>query len=120
MVFDERFSAGAFERATPEQRQALALELEEEINEELHRAIMPAFEGIVEALAEFGHDLRLYEPPVPGDISCRDDATVNGQYECRLRVGVDVVVSVGYRDTGGNPEEVCVEVNASVRNDGTT
>jgi hypothetical protein len=100
MALDTRFSKNSFieehERA-PSSR-ALADALEAEIQEELHEVIMPKLREIVERLNAMGHQLREYTPPIPGDISFRDDEEKNGGYVCFLRVGVDTIVSVGFKD----------------------
>jgi hypothetical protein len=74
----------------------LAYELGTEIQDELHAVITDHLLKIVERLNAMGHDLKLFDPPVPGDISYRDDWEDDSGYHCKLRVAVDTVISTGY------------------------
>ncbi|WP_437632955.1 hypothetical protein [Sorangium sp. So ce854] len=100
MSIDARFALEAF-RVAEERGQAreLADALQDEILRELHAVVEPAFLEIVEKLRRLGHDLKPYTPPVPGDLNYRDDEESADGYRCRMRVGVDMITSVGYADT---------------------
>ena len=94
----EKYSKQQFDslgRNTPAARR-LADELQADVNEQLHAAVLPAFLKIVDRLNSTGHKLTEYEPIVPGDIGFRDEP-VDGN--CHLRFGCDVVISAGYADT---------------------
>jgi hypothetical protein len=96
---DEKFSAKRFESLginSPEANR-LASELETAVNEKLHQLIEPEFRLIIRALNSMGHNLKVDECEV-GSIGYRDDAEEHGEYHCKLRLGVDVVVSAGYPD----------------------
>ena len=80
---------------TPGARQ-LADELQDDVNEELHTAVLPAFLNVVERLNAQGHNLTAYDDIHAGDISFRDEPADG---ECYLRLGCDVVISAGYSDT---------------------
>lgn len=97
-MIDERFSAKAFQITGIDSSASkeLASLLAEEIQNELHRAIEPAFLAIVEKLNSMGHCLKPYTEPKPGEISYRDDIESTSGYHCKLRVAVDSVVSTGY------------------------
>ncbi len=77
--------------------QALSEKLSDCINQRLHVLLSNEMQKIVKELNEVGHDLKEYYEPIPGDISFRDDSS-NGSYECKLRVGIDTIVSVGFGD----------------------
>lgn len=77
----------------------LANALASEVQEVLHEVILQRVGQIVEQLNSRGHNLRHYEEPIPGVISLRDDAGEGRDYTCDLRLAVDTVVSVGFRDT---------------------
>lgn len=77
----------------------LADELAAEVQKVLHDVIKSAVSQIVEQLNADGHDLRYYDEPVPGMIALRDDAGDGANYRCDLRLAVDTVISVGFRDT---------------------
>jgi len=101
MPIDSRFSKDQFEaegRRGQSTRQ-LCDQLQGEVLALLQDGLCRAVREIVGQLNEQGHSLRLYYPPEPGDISFRDDHAENGAYQCDLRLGVDVVVSAGFRDT---------------------
>lgn len=97
-MLDERFSAEAFAVCGLNTKQSLQLakDLASEIQNELHIAITSKLLNIVERLNGMGHNLKLYGPPIPGDISYRDAVEDESGYHCKLRVGVDTVISTGY------------------------
>ena len=97
-MVDNRFSADEFLQAGHNSKAARALadELAQTIQEELHHAILPAIEQVVAHLNEMGHSLSFYDQPVPGEIAYRDDTETGAGYECRLRVAVDTIISTGY------------------------
>jgi len=97
-MIDDRFSAKAFEAygLNSEGAGELACQLAEEVNQELHKVILPKLMEIIDTMNAMGHNLRLYEEPKPGDISFRDDSEGAFGYECRLRIALDCVVSTGY------------------------
>jgi len=101
MAIDERFHLDQFLRirGDADALEAVNAELEKEVHKRLHEVVQPAVEEIVARLNGVGHNLTLYYEPVPGDIGYRDDQTVDGRYSCKLRLGVDVVVSIGFADT---------------------
>lgn len=74
----------------------LSEELESFISERLHAVISNEIQKIVNELNTSGHNLTHYYQPTPGDISFRDEE--DGE-KCKLRVGVDTIVSVGFGDT---------------------
>lgn len=94
---DKKFSLKAFEAAGmgTQAARALASQLEEAIQVRLHEGTMKAINELVWQLNQLGHNLTDYEEPAPGDISLRDD----DGYICRLRLGVDTIVSTGFGDT---------------------
>jgi hypothetical protein len=97
-MIDSRFSASRFEELgldTQESRRLADL-LADEIQTELHNVIAKRMEEIRELLNRMGHNLKPEYPPKPGDISYRDEATGDDDYPCRLRIGVDTVISTGY------------------------
>jgi len=112
MAIDERFELKKFEAIGDDgiALQALSTALREEVEQRLDKVLSPAVEEIVAQLNKLGHDLRLYGKPVIGDIAYRDDLLEEGGYSCKLRLGVDVVVSLGFSDT--IDEEGCSEYRA--------
>ncbi|MGJ5820384.1 hypothetical protein [Paludibaculum fermentans] len=107
MTIDSRFSKDQFRMAfesnpssrhVSDQLQAEALQLLQEV-------VAPKVNEIVTRLNQLGHQLNEYYPPQPGDIGFRDDRERDGRYECDLRLGVDIVVSVGYHDTRDVPDD---------------
>lgn len=100
-MIDDRFSAASFAAKGLNTKQSLELayELRTEIQDELHTVITDHLFKIVERLNAMGHNLKTYEPPVPGDISYRDDWEDDSGYHCKLRVGVDTIISTGYSHT---------------------
>jgi hypothetical protein len=103
MAIDTRFSKNSFIEENEQNPSAVNLvnALEAEIQRELHEIIMPKVHEIVERLNSMGHMLREYTEPLPGDISFRDDEEKNGTYICFLHLGVDTVVSVGFKSAKG-------------------
>ena len=97
-MIDERFSAEVFAAKQLNTKQSLDLahDLATEIQEELHSIIADHLHKIIVRLNAMGHKLTLYETPVPGDISYHDATQDESGYHCKLRVGVDTVVSTGY------------------------
>lgn len=77
----------------------LAHELATEIQDELHAVISDHLLKIVGRLNAMGHNLKFYDPPVPGDIHYRDDWEDGSGYHCKLRVAVDTVISTAYSHT---------------------
>ena len=74
----------------------LADELEVDVNEEIHAAVLPAFMSIVERLNAQGHNLTVDDQIRVGDIAFRDEP-IEGQ--CSLRLGSYVAISAGYAHT---------------------
>jgi hypothetical protein len=110
MSIDARFSKDRFQMAVASDRSVretrlLSDELQEEVLTILHEDVCKKVQQIVDLLNQQGHQLSPYYPPRPGDIAFRDDRCFEGTYECDLRLGVDVVISVGYRDTKAGFEE---------------
>lgn len=101
MGLEQKFSLEEFQRAGmgTDSARSLADELAEIVQERIHASVADAVAGVVEDLKVLGHDLREYTKPVPGDIAYRDDEGSNGGYVCRLRLGVDTIVSTGFGDT---------------------
>jgi hypothetical protein len=97
-MIDERFSASSFAAKGLNTKQSceLAYELGTEIQDELQAVITDHLLKIVERLNAMGHNLKLFDPRVPGDISYRDDWEDDSGYHCKLRVAVDTVISTGY------------------------
>jgi hypothetical protein len=107
MSIDSRFSKDRFQmeaQSDPGARH-LSDQLQEEVLAILQEGVFGKVHEIVGLLNEHGHNLRLYYPAELGDISFRDDRHIGGTYECDLRLGVDIVTSVGFRDTVVNPDE---------------
>jgi hypothetical protein len=101
MAIDSRFSKHQFlvESDNRPGSSKLSDQLAAEVLGLLHEAVQSRFSEIVEQVNQVGHDLRAYSEPQPGEINFRDDRGSNGEYECDLRLAVDVVISVGFRDT---------------------
>ena len=97
-MIDSRFSASRFEELglDTEESQHLADLLADEIQSELHNVIVKRMEEIKESPNRMGHDLKREYPAKPGDISYRDETMGDDGYHCRLRIGVDTVISTGY------------------------
>jgi hypothetical protein len=101
MAIDSRFSKQQFlfELENRKGTSDLPDQLAAEVLGLLHEAVQSRFNEIVEQVNQLGHHLRAYSEPQPGEIAFRDDRESNGEYVCDLRLAVDVVVSVGFRDT---------------------
>ena len=97
-MIDERFSAASFEARGLDTNAARELSdlLADKIQIEMHQVVQARFRELVERLTAMGHALKPEFPPAPGEISYRDDHEDEAGYHCRLRVGFDTVVSVGY------------------------
>lgn len=97
-MIDEKFSAAKFAECgiDSEEAERLAKLLGDEIQVEMHNAIRVKLNEIIEQLNKMGHKLKPEYPPVPGDISFRDDWVDENGYHCKLRIGFDTVVSTGY------------------------
>jgi hypothetical protein len=98
---DDRFSKERFTQEFIEKGSAerLVEALRDEVLNELHAMILERLSIVVQRLNEMGHDLKEYYPSVPGDVAFRDDYDEEGTYRCDLRLGVDLYVSAGFRDT---------------------
>lgn len=90
------------EHASDPNARHLADALTADVQRILHEVISTAVGQIVEELNSRGHNLSNYEEPVPGIVALRDDVGDGANYECDLRLAVDTVVSVGFRDTSGD------------------
>lgn len=98
IMIDERFSAEEFilSGIDTDESQKLADLLAEEVANELHQVVNAKVIEIVEKLNSIGHSLKPeYESKV-GEISFRDNSFEDGKYQCKLRLGVDTVISTGY------------------------
>ena len=74
----------------------LSEELSALVGNRLHEAISKELNSIIIELNQQGHQLKYYYEPSPGDISYRDQENTG---KCKLRLGVDTIVSVGFGDT---------------------
>jgi hypothetical protein len=92
----------------------LADELQADVNEELHAAVLPAFLKIVDRLNATGHNLTPYEPIAAGDIAFRDELPDG---DCHLRLACDVVISAGYADTMSEDEAYAEFADATPKSD---
>jgi len=94
----ERYSMQRFESCGLDTTAArrLADELQDEVAEEIHGAVLAAFTKVVEGLNGLGHNLTPYDEIRVGDISFRDES---GGGRCNLRLACDVVISAGYSHT---------------------
>jgi hypothetical protein len=90
---------------TPAARK-LADELQIDVNDEIHDAVLSAFRKVVQCLNAQGHRLTPYGEIRAGEISFRDEQ-IDG--ECCLRLGCDVVISAGYAHTM-TVEEIDAEI----------
>jgi len=97
-MIDERFSASSFASRglDTEAARELADLLAEEVQREMHRVIEAHFLEIIGRLNSMGHSLKPEYPATPGDLPYRDEWEDESGYHCRLRVGLDTVVSTGY------------------------
>src|SRR6266404_3075871 len=98
LMINERFSLAAFEvrGLDTEAARDLADSLADEIQKEMHEVVLVHFANVVERLNAMGHALKPEYPPMPGDLSYRDDWEDDSGYHCRLRVGFDCIVSTGF------------------------
>ena len=94
------FSPDAFEAHLAAEGNSILLsyELKISIHRELHSQVNRFVNRVIARLNALGHNLRPDYDPEPGDYAYRDDWFEGDEYHCRLRVGVDDVISVGYRD----------------------
>jgi hypothetical protein len=99
-MIDGRFQFSEFENKRDGKAacRALADLLAEEIAQELSHILVPAMSAIVEKLNRLGHNLQPYGTDELGHITFRDDEEDEAGYDCKLRVGYDLVISTGYRD----------------------
>jgi hypothetical protein len=91
----EKYSKQKFEERgldTPEAGK-LAEELQNDVAEEMHKAVSAAFLKIIDKLNAQGHNLESYGEISIGDLPFRDVADDGIYY---LRLGCDVVISTGY------------------------
>lgn len=97
-MIDEKFSLASFEACglNTKEGEKLAELLADEIQKELHKVIETQVLKIIDQLNTMGHCLKLEYPSIPGDISFRDDGTNEKGYYCKLRVGIDTIISTGY------------------------
>jgi hypothetical protein len=101
MAIGDRFSKQQFlmeAEQKPGTRELSEL-LQAEVLALLQGAIQARTSDIVGQLNQLGH----YEPQ-PDHIAFRDDEGSDADYRCDLRVAVDVVISVGFRDSRDLPE----------------
>lgn len=100
-MIDERFAAKEFATLghnTSDSRK-LANELGEEVNAELHQVAAATLKRIVGCLNDMGHELRIDEFE-PGSIGFRDDYEDDNGYNCKLRLGLDTVITSIYTHLG--------------------
>lgn len=91
----ETYSKKQFESLglnTPDARK-LADQLQADVNEVVHEAVLPAFSNVIKRLNAEGHNLTNYDDIRAGAISFRDEPT---EGQCHLRLVCDVVISAGY------------------------
>ena len=75
----------------------LLKEFETELLSEFHPIIEEKLKQIVFELNQHGHNLKLYYSE-PDDVHYRDDEFCEGKYNCKLRLAVDTIISVGFAD----------------------
>ena len=105
MSIDKQFSRQSFIEGSERNSIHLPQALEAAIQQELHEVIMARLCEIVARLNAMGHELEEYTPPKPGDISFRDEKASNGTSVCFLRLSVDTIVSVGFKDVAAEDSE---------------
>ena len=96
-MIDDRFSAASFQERgldTAESRKLADL-LAEEIQLEMHEVILRRMREVIQTLNDMGHNLQPYGLAMPGEIEFRD-RDPEPRSGCRLRVGLDTVISTGY------------------------
>lgn len=101
-----RFSPAAFESLAgdPHAARRLADELQAAVLAEVGAVAGERFLAAVAALNKLGHRLTLYGPQADDDRHVRD---YTDPQQCSLRLGLDIVISAGYRDVqseGGSGE----------------
>jgi hypothetical protein len=106
MTVDERFSADAFSHLDPGSvaMKRLIEDLQAAVAADLQPAVSSAMARIVENLNGMGHQLALYGAE-PTCIDYHDGSDPPPGAHCRLRLAVDIVVSLGYADIAGDPAE---------------
>src|ERR1043166_1656176 len=95
----DRFSRAAFEALAPDSLAArqLADRLQAAILAEVAAAAKDRFQSVVATLNSLGHCLTPYEQEF-GDEEFRDYTNPD---QCALRVGLDIIISAGYKDSHG-------------------
>jgi hypothetical protein len=68
----------------------LADDLQNDVNEEIHTAVLTVFLNVIEKLNVLRHNLTPYDEISPGDISFRNEPT---EKECYLRLASDAIIS---------------------------
>ncbi len=97
-MIDNRFSSKAFEQAGINSAEAadIARALASEIESILSVLVENKLEDVVSQLNAMGHNLHR-DDKADDNLSFRDDEMLaNDDYQCKLRVAVDVVASTGY------------------------
>jgi hypothetical protein len=94
----EKYSKRRFEELGVDSSPArtLADDLQDDVSEELHGAVLAAFQQIVSKLNAEGHNLTPYGEIRVGDMPFRDEP--DGE-TCYLRLACDVTISAGYGHT---------------------
>ncbi|MBE9119094.1 hypothetical protein IQ249_24870 [Lusitaniella coriacea LEGE 07157] len=101
----QKFSSFEFENALEDKEdiKKKSFSLEQKIIKEIDKVVQIEFRKIVEELNRNGHDLKPYRQflpfPTKGDAQYRDDCGDEIDYQCKLRIGFNFVISVGYSDT---------------------
>jgi hypothetical protein len=111
-----KFSKEQFEKCgiDTDAARMLADLLQEEVGQEIHKALRPILERIVEGLNREGHNLTPYEIK-QGELSYRD---VSPEGKVQLRLACDVVISSGYAHMSSEketPEEIIGDVVERLR-----
>ena len=96
-MIDDRFSTLSFSSCERTESDNLAKVLEHEISIEIKDIIKQKLSVLIGELNSLGHNLRLYFESGEGEISYRDFADDSGDY-FKLRISVEVMVDVGYKD----------------------
>ena len=99
----DRYSKAAFEVCglNSEAARKLSDQLQEDVNADIHAAVLAAFERVVANLNARGHKLHPYGELRPGDVDFRDQTNDD---DCKLRLGYYVTMCAGYAHTV-TPEE---------------
>ena len=97
-MIDNRFAADSFRRLGKGTSAAklLADELSREVTSQLQEVIADKMRQIVAQLNTLGHQLRPYGRERVGEVNYRDDHYGDTEYQCNLRLSVDLVISAGY------------------------